>query len=249
MIDTIAIHATRPLWIRCALRTLSRVSTHVIVIAASTQGAIAFAKALGRTRPCLITRGPITESVPWPFEDCLRTAVEISQAFTGQPALPRTIISFPDQLPCVTSTSVMLPFNGHPHAFSTLEALLVLRHRPRVFALTCATRRWGFRLVEVQYDEAFDSEGRLISLSSLVHRLLLWLETDLAHPSPDWQALPYLQQKSERVLWMQAREEMKDIECLLRMQLQSRFCDRERTAAALAAVVERQKILVGTALP
>jgi hypothetical protein len=42
---------------------------------------------------------------------------------------------------------------------------------------------------------------------------------------------------------------MKDIECLLRMQLQSRFCDRERTSAALAAVVERQRILIGTALP
>ena len=126
MIDSLAIHATRPLWIRRALRTLSCVSTHVLVIAASTQGAIAFAKALGRTRQCLITRGPITESVPWPFEDCLRTAADIAHAFTAQPALPRTIISFPDQLPCVTSTSVMVPFNDAPHAFSTLEALLVV---------------------------------------------------------------------------------------------------------------------------
>jgi hypothetical protein len=249
MIGSLALRAARPLSIRRSLSTLSRVSTHVLVIAASTPGAIAFAKALGRTRPCLITRGPVTESVPWPFEDCLRTAAEISHAFTGQPALPRTILSFPDQLPCITSTSVMLPFNGQPHAFSTLEALLVLRHRPRVFALTSAGRCWGFQLVEVQYDEAFDPEGRLISLGGLVQRLLLWLETDLANPSADWLARPCLQQKSERVLWMQAREEMKDIECLLRMQLQSRFCDRERTGAALAAVVERQKILVGTALP
>jgi hypothetical protein len=249
MIDSLALRATRPLWIHRSLCTLSRVSTDVLIIAPSTHGAIAFAKALGHARPCLITRGPITETVRWPFEDCLRTAAEIAHAFTGQPALPRTIISFPDQLPCVTSTSVMVQFIGHPHAFSTLEALLVLRHRPRVFAFCSSGQRWGFRLVEVLYDEAFDPDGRLISLGSLMGRLLRLLEADLANPPADWLARPCLLQKSERVLWMQAREEMKDIECLLRMQLQSRFCDHERTSAALAAVVERQKILVGTALP
>ena len=249
MIDALALRVTRPLSIYRSLSTLARVSTHVLIIAPSTQGAIAFAQALGRTRACLITRGPITEAVRWPFDDCLRSTAEISRAFTGQAALPRTIISFPDQLPCATSTSVMVPFNGQPHAFSTLEALLVLRHRPRVFALTSAGHRRGFHLTEVHYDEAFDADGRLISLGSLVTRLLLWLSADLSNPPPDWLARSHLLQKSERVLWMQAREEMKDIECLLRMQLQSRFCDRERASAALAAVVERQRILIGTALP
>jgi hypothetical protein len=143
----------------------------------------------------------------------------------------------------------MLPLMKQRHAFSTLEALIVLRHRPRVFALSCSSRHWGLRLVEIQYDDVFDSEGRLISLGSLVSRLLIHLVSDLARPAPDWLGRRYLAQKSERVLWMQAREEMKDIECLLRMQLQSRFCDRERTCAALAAVVERQKILIGTSLP
>ncbi len=36
---------------------------------------------------------------------------------------------------------------------------------------------------------------------------------------------------------------MKDTNAFFGMQLQSRFCDRERTHAALSAVVERQKIL------
>jgi hypothetical protein len=249
MIHSLAVRFARPLSIRRSLKALSHVSTHVLVISPSTHGSIAFAQALGRTRPCLITHGPITAAVPWPYEDCLRTAAEIAQAFSGQPVLPRTVISFPDQLPCVTSTSVMVPFPDEPHAFSTLEALLVLRHRPPVFALTGSPRRWGFRLVEVQYEDAFDSGGQLISLGSLVNRLLLSLRNDLLRPPADWLASTCLQQKSERVLWMQAREEMKDIECLLRMQLQSRFCDRERTTAALAAVVERQKILIGTSLP
>lgn len=249
MIRSLAFRFARPLSIYRSLRTLAGVSTHVLIVSPSTQGSIEFARALGRTRPCLITRGPITSAVQWPIPDCLRTAAEISQAFIGQPALPRTIISYPDQLPCITSTSVMIPFLQEPHAFSTLEALLVMRHRPRVFALTSVGRKCSFRLVEVHYNDVFDSEGQLISLGSLVGRLLLWLASDLANPPPDWLGAPYLPLKSSRVLWMQAREEMKDIECLLRMQLQSRFCDRERTGAALAAVVERQRILVGTALP
>jgi hypothetical protein len=249
MIRSLAFRFARPLSIHRSLRVLARVSTHVLIISPSTEGSIAFARALGRTRPCLITRGPITSAVSWPVPDCLRTAAELSHAFAGQPALPRTIISYPDQLPCITSTSVMIPLPQEPHAFSTLEALLVMRHKPRVFALSSAGRRLGFRLVEVHYSDAFDADGQLISLGSLVGRLLLWLATDLANPPPDWLGAPYLPLKSSRALWTQAREEMKDIECLLRMQLQSRFCDRERTSAALAAVVERQRILIGTALP
>lgn len=249
MIRSLAFRFARPLSIHRSLRVLARVSTHVLIIAPSTEGSIAFARALGRTRPCLITRGPITSAVPWPMPDCLRTAAELSQAFVGQPVLPRTIISYPDQLPCVTSTSVMLPLLQESHAFSTLEALLVMRHKPRVFALSFAGRRLGFRLIEVHYNDAFDADGQVISLGSLVGRLLLWLATDLENPPPDWLAAPYLPLKSSLMLWTQAREEMKDIECLLRMQLQSRFCDRERTSAALAAVVERQRILIGTVLP
>lgn len=249
MIRTLAFRFARPLSIHRSLHTLARVSTHVLIISPSTEGSIEFARALGRTRPCLITRGPITAAVPWPAADCLRTAAELSHAFAGLPELPRTIISYPDQLPCITSTSVMVPLLEEPHAFSTLEALLVMRHKPRVFALSFCGRNYGFRLVEVHYGDAFNSNGQLISLAHLVGRLLLWLAADLESPPPDWLAAPYLPLKSARMLWMQAREEMKDIECLLRMQLQSRFCDRERTGAALAAVVERQRILVGTSLP
>jgi hypothetical protein len=249
MIRSVAFRFARPLSIHRSLRTLARIPAHVLIIAPSTEGSLAFARALGRTRPCLITRGPITSAVAWPMPDCLRSAAELSQAFSGQPLLPRTIISYPDQLPCITSTSVMLPFLREPHAFSTLEALLVMRHKPRVFALSFAGRRLGFRLVEVHYNDVFDAQGQVISLGGLVGRLLLWLLTDLANPPPDWLAAPYLPLKSSRALWTQAREELKDIECLLRMQLQSRFCDRERTSAALAAVVERQRILIGSSLP
>ncbi|MEJ1966614.1 MAG: hypothetical protein WDO56_35770 [Gammaproteobacteria bacterium] len=249
MIGSLTLRAARPLWMHGSLRTLAHVAAPVLLIAPSTSGALALAKALARARPCLITRGPITESIRWPSADCLRTAAELSHELTGQAGLPRTIISFPDQIPCITSTSVMVRFNEEAHAFSTLEALLVLRHRPRVFALSSFRRRWGMQLIEVRYEEAFDAQGRLISLGTLIGHLLVRLGADLADPPSDWLARDCLLRKSERVLWIQAREEMKDIECLLRMQLQSRFCDRERTRAVLAAVLARQKTLVGTALP
>lgn len=249
MMSSLATRIARPFSVRRSLQKLATVPTNVLVISPTTAGALAFARTFGLMRPCIVTRGPITASVSWPFEDCLRSAAEISHAFSGQPELPTSVISFPDQLPCITSTCVMVPCLDQPHAFSTLEALLVLRHRPRVFALCCTSRRWGFRLVEIQYAEAFDVQGQLVSLGGLVNRLLVHLISDLANPPTDWLARKQLALKSERMLWLQAREEMKDIECLLRMQLQSRFCDRERTTAALAAVIERQKILIGTSLP
>jgi hypothetical protein len=249
MINSLAIRFARPLSIHCALGTLSRVSTHALIIAPAAHGTIAFAQALSRVRPCVVTRGPVTASVPWQHEDILRSASEISHAFAGQPTLTRTVISFPDQLPCSASTCVLLPFLDQPHAFSTLDALVVMRHRPRVFALSSTSRRWGMRVFELSYADAFDADGRLCSLHGLMSVLLSVLASDLAAPPPDWLAREYLAQRSERVLWLQEREELKDIECLLRMQLQSRFCDQERTGAALDAVIHRQKVLIGAALP
>jgi hypothetical protein len=249
MLNALFHRLAQPLSIDRALSLLAHVSTHVLIVAPTTRASLAFAETLCRLRPCFITRGPITASVLWPVEGCLRPAPEIAQTFAGQSAILKTVVSFPDQIPCVASGAVMVPFLEDTYAFSPLEALLAMRHRPRVFALSASGSRLGFRLVEVTYDGAFDPEGRLISLASLVSLLLKVMGDDLLDPPCDWLASTHLAERSERVLWMQAREEMKDVECLLRMQLQSRFCDRERTSAALAAVVERQKILIGTALP
>lgn len=249
MIHSLVIRAARPLSIRRVLNALSRIPAHALIIAPAAESTLAFAQALSRTRPCIVTRGPVTAGIAWPHDDILRTAAEISHAFAGQPTLTRTILSFPDQLPCVSTNCVLLPFLEQPHAFSTLDALIVMRHRPRVFALSSTSRRWGMTLFELNYATAFDASGRLISLHGLMSLLLSVLASDLAVPPPDWLARACLAQRSERVLWMQEREQLKDIECLLRMQLQSRFCDHERTGTALAAIVHRQKVLTGVALP
>jgi hypothetical protein len=247
MIQSLALHLARPLSIRRSLRTLSKLSTHVLVIAPSTRSTLEFAQALSRTRPCLVTRGPITASISWPDDEILRTPWEISHNFIGQPTLTRTILSFPDQLPCTSSNCVLLPFVGQPHAFSTLDALIVMRHLPRVFALSATSRRWGMRLIELSYEDAFDADGRLVSLHALMNNLLRILALDLASPPADWLARTLLAQRSERVLWTQEREDLKDVECLLRMQMQSRFCDKPATRGALDAVVQRQRLLIGAA--
>jgi hypothetical protein len=75
----------------------------------------------------------------------------------------------------------------------------------------------------------------------------MFLEQDLTRPAPDWLAHDLMQLKSEPVRWLRLREELKDIECLLRMHLQSRYCDRLRTETALAAVVARQKLFARSA--
>jgi hypothetical protein len=249
MIHSLATRLARPLSIRRVLGTLSRISTHVLIIAPAARGTLAFARALSRVRPCVVTRGPVTAAIDWPHEDILRSASEISHLFAGLPTLTRTVISFPDQLPCLSSNCVLLPFLEQPHAFSTLDALLVMRHRPRVFALSSTSRRWGMSLFELSCDDAFDTECRVGSVHGLMSVLLSVLASDLAAPPPDWLARACLAQRSERMLWMQEREQLKDIECLLRMQLQSRFCDHERTGAALAAIIHRQKVLTGVAVP
>ncbi len=95
MMSSLALRIARPLSIRRSLHKLAAIPTHVLVISPTTIGAISFARALGTARPCLITRGPIIGGGPRPFDDRLRSTTEIPQAFTGQPTLPRSVISFP----------------------------------------------------------------------------------------------------------------------------------------------------------
>jgi len=235
--------------VRRSLRVLERVSTHVLIIAPSTRGALAFAQALCAVRTCHVTRGPVTSNGDFHLEHSLRTPAEISKAFAGQADLTRTVLSFPDQHICTGPSCVLIPFLQTRYAFSTLEALLVMRHRPRVFALHHAGAPWGFGLVELDYEDAFDAEGRLLSLASLMGRLFIRLADDLARPPGDWLARDYFALNSEHCLWHRAREELKELECLLRMHLQSRFCDPLRTTTALTAVAARLKFMNGTALP
>jgi hypothetical protein len=228
--------------IQQALALLEEEHAHVLIVAPSTYGAFALARAVCRRRPCFVTSGPISSHAGLRLAAHVRPPADIAKALAGQSLLSRSVISFPDQQVGSASASVMIPFLGTRYLFSAFDALLVARHRPPVYALATRSGTCDFALHAIRYCELFSVDGRLLSLPGLVRRLLMYLEQELTTPPPDWLAQDCFRLKSEAVRWLRLREELKDVECLLRMHLQSRYCDRLRTETALAAVVARQKL-------
>jgi hypothetical protein len=229
---------------RSIQRSLALLETEhapALIIAPSTLGAFALARAVCRRRPSFVTAGPISSHPGLRLVSHACAVSDIVKNFAGQSELPRSVISFPDQQVGTSPGSVVIPFLGSRYAFSSFDALIVARHKPPVYALSTCSRSGDFALRVVRYGELFAADGRLISLPGLLRRLLMFLEEELARPTADWLARDCLRLKSESVRWLRLREELKDVECLLRLHLQSRYCDRLRTETALAAVVARQK--------
>lgn len=231
--------------IQRALALLENEHAHALIIAPSTLGAFALARAVCRRRPSFVTAGPLSSYAGMRLTPHVRTPADITKAFACQSELPRSVISFPDQqVGGGGSACLVIPFLGARYTFSAFDALLVARHRPPVYALATCSKAGDFVLHEVRYAELFTMEGRLLSLPGLLRRLLMFLEEELARPTSDWLAQDFFRLKSEAVRWLRLREELKDVECLLRMHLQSRYCDRVRTETALAAVVSRHKRMI-----
>lgn len=230
-----------------ALEVLESEPTHALIISPTTLGALALARAMCRRRPCVVTFGPISSHPGMRLESYVHGASDILQGLAGQSTLSRTVISFPDQQFGAGPNSIVIPFLGTRYAFSMFDAVIVARHRPPVYALATCSRAGDFALREVHYGELFTADGRLASLPGLLRRLLMFLEEELASPTTDWLAEECLRIRSEAVRWLRLREELKDVECLLRMHLQTRCCDRLRTETALAAVVARQKRITRSA--
>lgn len=227
-----------------ALAVLDSEPSHVLIVAPSTHTAFALARAVCRRRPCFVTSGPISSHPNLKLVQHARSPTDITKAFAGQSVLPRSVLSFPDQQVASGPGCVVIPFLGSKYSFSAFDALLVSRHRPPVYALTSVAGACNFTLREVQYGELFGVDGRLLSLPGLVRRLTMYLEQELARPPRDWLAQDFLRMRSERVRWLRLREELIDVECLLRLHLQTRCCDRARTETALAAVVARQQLFM-----
>lgn len=225
-----------------ALALLARVPAHIVLVMPCTRRALAFARILCLTRQCFVTSGPVSSEPRWKLQPHLRTPAEIVGAFAGQSELPRTVVSFPEQQPCRGPACVRIPFIGSRYTFSTFEALLAARHRPPIYALAGGSSLEDFSLREVRYEELFAPDGRLLSLPGLTRRLLMHLEQEVTQPPHDWLGQHHLELKSEVTQWVQVREQLKDVECLLRMHLQTRCCDRLRTVAAIAAVSGRRRL-------
>jgi hypothetical protein len=214
-----------------ALETLLPARENTLVILPSTRTTLRLARRLCDLRICSVTAGPITTQGIWRLARHTRAPQEIAIASADFAELQCIVISFPDQIVGNELTFARIPFLGSSHWFSTFEAALVVQHRPRVYALESDS------LVQLRYDDV------LHSLPDLMARLLRPLELQLMYPPADWLAARCLTQKSETGVRSRMREDLKEIECLLRLHARSVGCDRLRTSTAIAAVVSRLKML------
>jgi hypothetical protein len=235
--------------IRQTLGVIDSLPGHALLILPTTRNALRLAREVCTVRDCYIMEGPVTSDAAWQFRQALRTPADVAKAFAGQPELPRTVVTFPDQLIGHDLSTAWLPFLGTRYSFSVIEALLALRHRPQVFALRICSAAGDFALLEVPYADLIDSESPRAPLQPLMSRLLGPLETELSSPPPDWLAARWLAQKSEAFWRFKLRDELKDMECLLRLHMLSPGCDRLRAGTAVAAVVARQKYMFGAVSP
>lgn len=230
--------------IRLAMDSLAGIPQHLLLILPSTRTALMLAKQVCGARDCSVTAGPIANAREWGLAPHTCAPADLARSFNGSHALPRSVISFPDQLSGYDLTFAWIPFLRASYLFSVIEALLVLRHRPRVFALQSCSPYGDFRLTEVFYTDLLGAHTQLGSLRALMRRLLTTLEIELSDPASDWLAARCMALKSESHWRFTVREELKDMECLLRLHLLSPACDRLRTADAVTAIVSRQRDVV-----
>jgi hypothetical protein len=230
--------------IRLAMDSLAGIPQHLLLIFPSTRTALMLAKQICGVRECSVTAGPIANAREWGLAPHTCVPADLAHSFSGAQSLPRSVISFPDQLSGYDLSFAWIPFLRASYLFSIIEALLVLRHRPRVFTLQSCSPSGDFRLTEVFYADLLGSHAHLSSLRALMQRLLATLEIELSEPASDWLAARCMALKSEAHWRFTVREELKDMECLLRLHLLSPACDRLRTGKAVTAVVARQRDVV-----
>jgi hypothetical protein len=230
--------------IRLAMDSLAGIPQHLLLILPSTRTALMLARQICTARACSVTAGPIANAREWGLAPHTCAPAELVHSLSGAHALPRSVISFPDQLSGYDLSFAWIPFLRASYLFSVIEALLVLRHRPRVFTLQSCSPTGDFRLTEVFYADLLGTHTQLNSLRALMRRLLASLEIELAEPASDWLAARCMALKSESHWRFTVREELKDMECLLRLHLLSPACDRLRTGNAVTAIVSRQRDVV-----
>ena len=235
--------------IRLAMDSLAGIPGHVLLIAPSTRTALMLARQICGARECSVTLGPLSAAREWGLASFAQTPAQIARSCCGHTALPRTVISFPDQLWGHDLSFAWVPFLGASYLFCVIEALLVLRHAPRVFAMRNVSPSGDFRLTEVHYADLLSQQARLASLRALMLRLLAPLEAELATPPADWLGAGSMVFKSESHWRFMVREALKDMECLLRLHLLSPNCDPLRVGNAVAAVVARQRAVVISPTP
>jgi hypothetical protein len=241
--------AARVRSIRNAMHHLAHAPGETLLVLPTTRTTLILAHQVCAARGARVMAGPALDEAPWRSGSMLRTPAELIRELAGYSALPRTVISFPDQLVGHDLTFAWVRFLGARYAFSVIEALLALRHRPRVLGLRTCSAAGDFELIPVHYQDLLASGAGGTSLRPLMERLLAPLERELRDPPSDWLGQRWLTLKSEAHWRATMREELKDMECLLRLHLLSPGCDRPRTEAAMHAVVARREHLALPSAP
>jgi hypothetical protein len=222
--------------LRRALLTLAPDGVNRLLILPTTVGALELARALCLRQACRITAGPITAEPRWQLAQSLRTPAEIVREFAGERRLNALVISFPDQIAGEGESFVTLRFLGMERRFSLLEAVLALRHQPQVHQYRSRRPLGAYRLLEVPYAHAFSAADHRTAPVQLLRTLLAGLEAELASPPRDWLAASTFALKSPVTFEFRVREELKEVEALLRLAVDARADGADRFGPALANV-------------
>jgi len=231
------VHAmNRARSVNLALARMPADDRNLIVIMPSTVGALELARALCARHPCRVTSGPVTSDPRWGLGPCLRTPAEIVREFAGERRLNAPVISFPDQIAGEGDSFVTLRFLGIDRRFSLLETVLVLRHQPRVCQLRSGKLVSTFRLEDVAYAGALTAADHRTPPARLMQTLLSGLESELADPPADWLGARAFALKSPVAFEHHVREELREVESLLRLAWQADPDRRAELRPALDSV-------------
>jgi len=219
-----------------ALRSIAANDSNSLLILPTTVGSLELAQALCARQPCRVTSGPVTAEPRWSLGPHLRTPAEIVREFAGERKLAALVLSFPDQIAGEGESFVALRFLGLERRFSLLEAVLVLRHQPRVYQYRTRRPFGAYRLADVSYSEALSAADHRTAPAYLMRWLLAGLEAELAVPPPDWLAAASFALKSPATFEFRVREELKEVESLLRLAVDAGLDQRARWQPALTTV-------------
>jgi hypothetical protein len=170
----------------------------------------------------------------------LRSPYEIVHASSTSAGLPMPVFSFPDQVVGDGGTYVLLEHEGKPRRWSSMEALLVLRHAPEVLYVSGPGAWPAFRFVPILHRgaaEAFEP----VHLTALVGTLVSRLEMDLREPPDDWLARECYLLKEPAVFERRIRHELCDIEALLRIEMDEPGPENAAVGRILADVLLARK--------
>lgn len=184
-----------------------------LLILISTRSNFRIVRELARITPLWISAGKLASEHLWQVcPEYLRTPSEIVRLAATHEALPRIVVSFPDQMQGDGPSFVEIEYAGAPRHMSLLELLLVMRHQPSVHTVLRDLVSDDMSLHPIDA-----AASRQCPLDQGVKRLLGPIETLLANPPHDWLAERVFASKSAPASAARFRDDVRDVEALLRL--------------------------------